>query len=344
MRDQYLVRAHYAVGKLVSEMSQGLKVRQAACATAAQPVWEQRQQQEQRCGAPACPLTCPCGRCWRRPQGKPLVDGTLEAVRHVQRGLELASSNPSRYLFLVYNGSVHNWHVSRPLQRAGLRHHLLPSMEQVMQALEKVPGHEEWKVRNLMALAMCQAEAQPAAGGKGGGGADEATKTLQRAYDLAAANQLAGVQKEVAALQASCGVHFSNTCSQLCGVRCSCSAQGTLLTTTATAPGALGVPRRRRVQGRAGRRQGRRRQGQGRARQAARPGSQGRAGRRRAARAAGRGGRPANGAGGAECQAGGQGGGRADAQGRSRQGACAKFCVHPSSHAFEASVASRAPN
>ncbi|GFH19939.1 uncharacterized protein HaLaN_16976, partial [Haematococcus lacustris] len=116
--------------------------------------------------------------------GQPLVDSTLEAIRHVQQGLELAASNPARYLFLVYNGSVHHWHVSRPLQRDKLRHHLLPSMEKVWQALEKVPNHEEWKVRNLMALALCQAEATPP-GGKGGGGEGEAAKTLQRAYDMA---------------------------------------------------------------------------------------------------------------------------------------------------------------
>lgn len=36
-----------------------------------------------------------------------------------------------------------------------------------MAALDKVPGHEEWKVRNLMALATCQAEV--AASGKGAG-------------------------------------------------------------------------------------------------------------------------------------------------------------------------------
>lgn len=53
-------------------------------------------------------------------------------------------------------------------------------------ALEKVPGHEEWKVRNLMALATCQADAAAVgalaagAGGKAGGAsADEAGKTLQ---------------------------------------------------------------------------------------------------------------------------------------------------------------------
>ncbi len=85
---------------------------------------------------------------------------------------------------------------------------------QVWQALEKVPGHEEWKVRNLLALAMCQAEGRGAAaagtagaaGGKGGAGGaaagvEEALRTLQRAYDMAAAHNLVSVKKEAAVLQ-----------------------------------------------------------------------------------------------------------------------------------------------
>ena len=62
------------------------------------------------------------------------------------KGLDIATSN-ARYLFLVYNGSVQHWHVAQPLQRAQMRKYLAPSMEKVMQALEKVPGQEEWKVR-----------------------------------------------------------------------------------------------------------------------------------------------------------------------------------------------------
>ena len=62
----------------------------------------------------------------------------------------------------------------------------------VAQALDKVPGQEEWKVRCLMSLALCQAE---------GGKVEDGGKTLQRAYDMAAANKLAGLQKEVAILQ-----------------------------------------------------------------------------------------------------------------------------------------------
>lgn len=49
-------------------------------------------------------------------QGQPLIDGTLEAVRHVLAGLSLAEQNSKRYTFLLYNGSVHHWHVVQPLQ------------------------------------------------------------------------------------------------------------------------------------------------------------------------------------------------------------------------------------
>lgn len=38
-----------------------------------------------------------------------------------------------RYSHLVYNGSVHFWHVARPLQCNKLRSHLLPSQEKLCQ-------------------------------------------------------------------------------------------------------------------------------------------------------------------------------------------------------------------
>jgi hypothetical protein len=40
---------------------------------------------------------------------------------------------PCRYSHLVYNGSVHYWHVARPLQCDKLRHHLLPSQDKLCQ-------------------------------------------------------------------------------------------------------------------------------------------------------------------------------------------------------------------
>ncbi|GLI64300.1 hypothetical protein VaNZ11_007525, partial [Volvox africanus] len=168
VRDQYLCRAHFARGLLVSERSKGLK-------------------------------------------GRALIDGTLESISHVMAGLEVAAAN-IRYQFLVYNASVHHWRVAAPLHRDGLRAHLLPSTDKMVQALDKVPGHEEWKVRCYTALALCQADAAlvvgsqaaTGGGGKAGGGGpsfEDAAKTLQRAYDTAGAAKLVQLQRDVARLQ-----------------------------------------------------------------------------------------------------------------------------------------------
>ncbi|KAF5838899.1 hypothetical protein DUNSADRAFT_1989 [Dunaliella salina] len=78
---------------------------------------------------------------------------------------------------------------------------MLPSMLAVMAALNKVPGHEEWKIRNMMSMALCFADG----GGTKAADTTEAGRILQRAYDLAAQNKLFGIQKEVAMLQ----VHLS---------------------------------------------------------------------------------------------------------------------------------------
>ncbi|MEW5301509.1 MAG: hypothetical protein WDW36_004367 [Sanguina aurantia] len=153
VRDQFLVRAHYATALLVSALSKGAK-------------------------------------------GAAVIEGTLEAIKHLMRGMEVAVANP-RYTFLVYNGSVHHWHVARPLMRESLRTVLLPSMERVVAALERVPGQEAWKVRNLMNLALVQSEAGKAA---------EAASSLARGYAMArgaAAPPLPELIKEVARLQAS---------------------------------------------------------------------------------------------------------------------------------------------
>lgn len=67
-----------------------------------------------------------------------------------------------------------------------------------------VAGMPAVQVRNLMSLAVCQAEAAaagPAATGGRAISADESSKTLQRAYEMAAAHKLSAIQKEVAVLQ-----------------------------------------------------------------------------------------------------------------------------------------------
>eukprot|EP00873_Tetraselmis_striata_P015149 jgi/Tetstr1/435413/TSEL_024322.t1 len=111
-------------------------------------------------------------------KGQDLITGTLDALKFLQQGLAVAKPNP-RYAFLVYNGTVHYWHVSRPLQRDGMRSSLLPSQEAFVQALvASVAGQEEWKARCLGALAMCYAEA---------GKPDDALKAFDQAIPLAEA-------------------------------------------------------------------------------------------------------------------------------------------------------------
>ena len=76
-----------------------------------------------------------------------------------------------------------------------------------------------------MALALCHVDAAAASGATGGkgGASDEAAKTLQRAYELAAANNLQHMVTEVAALQVGgcagmwvvvvvCGGQWHDTC------------------------------------------------------------------------------------------------------------------------------------
>ncbi|KAF8063688.1 CFAP46 [Scenedesmus sp. PABB004] len=67
-------------------------------------------------------------------KGQALVAATLEAVSHVMAGVELAAAGGPRHAHLVYNGSVHFWHVCRPLHTDGLRAHLLPASERLNQA------------------------------------------------------------------------------------------------------------------------------------------------------------------------------------------------------------------
>lgn len=67
----------------------------------------------------------------------------------------------ARYGFLVYNGSVHFWHASRPLQREGLHAQLLGPQQQVVDAVRKLPGKQEWLSRLLLQTALAQLEVLP---------------------------------------------------------------------------------------------------------------------------------------------------------------------------------------
>ena len=149
-------------------------------------------------------------------KGAPLFAATLEAVRRILEGAELASAGGARLAFLVHNASVELDRAARPLQRDGARRLLLQAQGRVCQLLEAAAaaaasaatdtgaggggdqghngggdgsGHSsaavappEWRARQLVALALCAADA---------GRADEASKALARAQELAAKHSLA---------------------------------------------------------------------------------------------------------------------------------------------------------
>jgi tetratricopeptide (TPR) repeat protein len=107
-------------------------------------------------------------------KGEALVVGVGDALKGLLEGLAMALSD-QRYMFLVYDASVHYWSISRPLQKPGTRKYLVEASTAITQALQKVSGHEEWKTHNLRLHALCLSD---------GGKIDDAIKTASDAYEL----------------------------------------------------------------------------------------------------------------------------------------------------------------
>eukprot|EP00232_Nephroselmis_pyriformis_P028660 CAMPEP_0182872218 /NCGR_PEP_ID=MMETSP0034_2-20130328/11576_1 /TAXON_ID=156128 /ORGANISM="Nephroselmis pyriformis, Strain CCMP717" /LENGTH=556 /DNA_ID=CAMNT_0025004803 /DNA_START=44 /DNA_END=1710 /DNA_ORIENTATION=- len=131
----------------------------------------------------------------RHLKGQDLVDGTLACIKDLMEVINIAGAN-DRYTFLIYNGSVQFYHISRPLQHDGVRHHLTPSLEALTKLLEKVPRQVDWKARNALALALCYSE---------GGKPDDAIKCCQQAIDLGKEAGLQGICDEALALKVHIG-------------------------------------------------------------------------------------------------------------------------------------------
>ena len=90
--------------------------------------------------------------------GQALVTGVESALKCLLEGLRVALED-SRYIFLLYDASVHYWNISRPLQKSGSRRYLVEASTSINDALQKVSGHEEWKAHNLRIHALCLSDA-----------------------------------------------------------------------------------------------------------------------------------------------------------------------------------------
>ena len=106
--------------------------------------------------------------------GQALIDGVQDALEFMLKGLAIAVADP-RYLFLVYEASVHYSSISRPLQKTGTRRHLVEYSARVVSGLEKISGHEHWRAHTLRLHALCLSDA---------GKNDEALQVATNAHRL----------------------------------------------------------------------------------------------------------------------------------------------------------------
>jgi hypothetical protein len=150
--DQFVIRAHFAAGQLVSKLSSSFKGRQLVDAVL-EAVGSIMRGVELAAANPRCVSALPCcsqsssQESSRRKlshkhaqlrASSQLRSSQFQQFRLLASHIVLCSDKACcavscRYSHLVYNGSVHFWHVARPLQCDKLRSHLLPSQEKLCQ-------------------------------------------------------------------------------------------------------------------------------------------------------------------------------------------------------------------
>eukprot|EP00762_Andalucia_godoyi_P000183 ANDGO_02226.mRNA.1 Cilia- and flagella-associated protein 46 len=121
-------------------------------------------------------------------KGAELVERTLLSLNSIRKGVELAIKKKDRFAFLVYNGAVHIWNVSRLLSFAGVRGKLCQVLQDTVKNLEEVADSRiDLRLRLLMSLALGFVEINKV---------DDAIKTMANALDLCN-KQLPAMKKHV---------------------------------------------------------------------------------------------------------------------------------------------------
>ena len=85
----------------------------------------------------------------------------LSALKNVSRGLQIAAELGANHRFLVYNGSVHAYNISRPLlAQVGGASDLATVFDTVLKALTAAEEPDMgWRLRLSMELARCMERA-----------------------------------------------------------------------------------------------------------------------------------------------------------------------------------------
>ena len=182
--DQFSCRANYVLGQVRSRQSHGSKVWCLAKAYAyTLDCWRNSILHAELCAGLAGSRTCRghvesnrtshqrhCISCSESQVSTCSANSSLlctlfltqaqkmRAIVLTEPDHKLTLSICCRYGVLVYNGSVHYWQISRVLQREGLRRHLLPSEQTVVDAVRKLPDKQEWLSTLLLQLALGQLE------------------------------------------------------------------------------------------------------------------------------------------------------------------------------------------
>ncbi|XP_058291851.1 cilia- and flagella-associated protein 46 isoform X3 [Hylobates moloch] len=80
-------------------------------------------------------------------------------VTQYMKAINFAKGEP-RYYFLVYNASVLYWQMARPFLRPGYRHHLIPSLSQIVNVLSQTEEEDkEWRAELMLELLECYLQA-----------------------------------------------------------------------------------------------------------------------------------------------------------------------------------------
>ncbi|KAL0964286.1 hypothetical protein UPYG_G00321810 [Umbra pygmaea] len=111
---------------------------------------------------PANQFLCRAYLCQGQLQS-PQAIGSMEeiekAVIYYLKAIEISKDKP-RYHFIVYNASVHYFHTVRLLLRPGPRQHLVPTLTQVVKALEEVEDPDyNWRAQLMLQLVQCLVDA-----------------------------------------------------------------------------------------------------------------------------------------------------------------------------------------
>uniref|UniRef100_A0A4W5LH89 Uncharacterized protein n=1 Tax=Hucho hucho TaxID=62062 RepID=A0A4W5LH89_9TELE len=93
------------------------------------------------------------------PQSFGSVEEIEKAVIYFLKAIEISKVKP-RYHFLVFNASVLYFQMVRPLLRSGPRQHLVPTLTQVVKALEEVGEPDySWRAQLMLHLVECLVDA-----------------------------------------------------------------------------------------------------------------------------------------------------------------------------------------